>query len=112
MGAAGCAAQAGHAVPLVTLHKLADLVKPTDARRKALENIDMIAQGAVDATRTYMNKNGDENTVETPDWGNALKAQIAGLEVLGLTAESGDAKPATESPVARILAAVPKVKGQ
>lgn len=94
-------------MPLVTLHPLADLVSPTDRRRKALENIDRIAQGAVDTTRTYMNKNGDEITIEVPDWSNALKAQIAGAALLGLTCEV-ETKPATDSPIKRILAAVPK----
>lgn len=95
-------------MPLVTLHPLADLVPATDRRRKALENIDRIAQGAIDTTRTYMNKNGDEMTIEAPDWSNALKAQIAGAALLGLTCEVGQDKPATDRPLDRILKAVPK----
>ena len=98
-------------VPLVTLHRLADLVPANDRRRKALENIDKIAQGAVDTTRTYMNKNGDELTVEVPDWTNALKAQMAGAALLGLTGDVEVEKVATDSPIKRILAAVPKAGG-
>lgn len=67
----------------------------------------MIAQGAVDTTRSYMNKNGDELTVETPDWGNALKAQTAGATLLGL-AEATEQPQPSETPMKRILAAVPK----
>ena len=98
-------------MPLVTLHRLADLVSATDRRRKALENIDRIAQGAIDTTRTYMNKNGDEMTIEAPDWSNALKAQMAGAALLGLTGDVEVEKVATDSPIKRILAAVPKTGG-
>ena len=95
-------------MPLVTLHRLALLVSEKDPRRKYLENLDMLAQGAVDATRTYMNKHGDESVVETPDWNAALKAQVAAAAVL----LDAPALEATVSPsITRIMAALPKATG-
>ena len=94
------------------LNRLAELVSTSDKRRRVLENIDAIAQDAMDAEQTYVNKHGDAVTVEAPQYSVALKAQEVAARVLGLHAEDGEKdKPATDSPIKRILAAVPKAGG-
>ena len=93
------------------LNRLAELVSTTDKRRRVLENIDAIAQDAMDAEQTYVNKRGDAVTVEAPQYSVALKAQEVAARVLGLNAEELDKAAPTDSPIKRILAAVPKAGG-
>lgn len=95
------------------LNRLAELAGKNQDLRRVLENVDLIAQAALDAEATYVNKKGDAVTVEAPQWAVALKAQQIAASLLGLDATDGAGKQqaSAESPVARILAAVPKAGG-
>ena len=64
------------------LNRIALLVPETDERRLLLEDLDTIAQAAVDLTQTYINKHGDEVTVAKPELQTALKARIAQAAML------------------------------
>lgn len=93
------------------LNRLADLAGTDQKLRRVLENVDLIAQGAIDTEQTYVNKKGDAVTAEAPQWHVALAAQKLAGQLLGLGAAEPDDKDrssAAESPVKRILAAVPK----
>jgi len=80
-----------------------------------LENIDLIAQLALDAEQTYVNKRGETVTFESPQWSVVLNATKLAATLLGLDAEpgTGTQQGAAESPVERIkrLAVVPKGGG-
>ena len=96
------------------LNRLADLCPSSDGnRRRVLENIDLIAQLALDAEQTYVNKRGEPVTFEAPQWSVVLNAQKLAANLLGLDTEPKDKdKPnAADSPVKRILAAVPAKAG-
>lgn len=102
----------------IVLETLADLVPETDRRRrKVLSNLDKIAQGAIDAVRTYTNKHGEEFTIPQPDWNVAVKAMESAKMLLGLSAVPEQAtQDAEESPTERIkrkaeLALVANVTG-
>ena len=99
----------------VILEPLAELVPESDMkRRKVLANLDKIAQGALDAIRTYTNKHGEDCVVPQPDWNVAVKAMESAKVLLGLDANPDAAKQpgAQDGPVARIMAVVPKAGGQ
>jgi hypothetical protein len=93
----------------IVLRKVAELVTESDKRRRILENIDRIAQGALDHVRSYTNKKGDEVTVEQPDWNVAIKCMESATQLLGLdaTETTGTQQAGQQGAVARILAAVP-----
>ena len=95
----------------VVLEPLAELVPESDVkRRKVMTNLDRIAQGALDAVRSYTNKHGEECSIPQPDWNVAVKAMESAKVLLGLDADPST-KPsdsAAESPVKRIMAVVPK----
>lgn len=98
----------------VILEPLAELVPESDKkRRRVLTNLDRIAQGALDAVRTYTNKHGEECSIPQPDWNVAVKAMESAKVLLGLTDPEASKQPdaGAESPVKRILAAVPKQGG-
>lgn len=79
-----------------------------------LENVDVVAQEALDAQATYVTKRGDTVTVEAPQWAVVLNAQKLAAQLLGLANEREEQpKQAGESPVERIkrLAVVPKQGG-
>jgi hypothetical protein len=80
------------------LNRLAELVPTSDKRRRVLENIDVIAQEAIDAQATYVNKKGDAVTADAPQWAVALKAQQLAAQLLGLDAQTGTEKPADGQP--------------
>lgn len=95
------------------LNRLADLVSEKDPERKrVLENVDLIAQGALEAEMTYVNKKGDAVTVEAPQWAIALKAQQVAAGILGIS-EADAKKAATGTPGTEpVVAAILKVVGQ
>ena len=96
------------------LNRLAELCPSSDPnRRRVLENIDLVAQLALDAEQTYVNKRGETVTFESPQWAVVLNAQKLAAQLLGLGADP-NAKPepnGAQSPVQRILAAVPSKAG-
>ena len=103
----------------VVLRKLADLVPESDdRRRRVLENLDKLAQGAIDAERTYTNKYGEDHTVPQPDWNVAVKAMESACRLLGLEAarapesaaagQDGPIVAAIRDEAGRALRAVPK----
>lgn len=84
----------------IVLEQLADLVPESDTkRRRVLSNLDKIAQGAIDAVRSYTNKHGDELSVPQPDWNVAVKAMESAKVLLGL-AEASSAQPEQQGPTA------------
>lgn len=95
------------------LNRLAELAKGgSNELKRVLENVDLIAQEALDATTTYVNKKGEAITFESPQWNVALQAQKLAAQLLGLDAKSSDAEPAKEAgPVARIMAVRPTGSG-
>jgi len=93
------------------LNRLAELAKGKGDLQRVLENVDVIAQEALDATTTYVNKKGEAVTFESPNWPTVLQAQKLAAQLLGLL----DAKPGADgttekpsAPVERIMRAVPK----
>lgn len=86
----------------IVLEPLAELVAESDKRRrKILTNLDRIAQGALDASRSYTNKHGEESVIPQPDWNVAVKAMESAKVILGLGLQ--DSPPAgTETAVERM----------
>ncbi len=66
------------------LNRLADQAGSNQKLRRVRENIDAIAQAAVDHEATYVNKKGDAVTAPAPQWHIALSAQKSAAQLLGL----------------------------
>ncbi len=71
----------------VELAKLADLVERDDPRRRVLENLDAIAQMAIDAEGSFMGK-----SYPAPELQTAIKAQIAMAAILSPEFEKSKAR--------------------
>ncbi len=70
------------------LNRLAEQAGVNVKLRRVLENVDLVAQAAIDAEMTYVTKKGDVVTVAAPQWSVALNAQKLAAQLLGL---EGDA---------------------
>ncbi len=92
------------------LNRLAELAAGKGDLQRVLENVDVIAQEALDATTTYVNKKGDAVTYESPNWNAVLGAQKLAAQLLGLLEQSDKKKPdenaGKESAVVRAIRAV------
>jgi len=75
------------------LNRLAELAKGKGDLQRVLENVDVIAQEALDATTTYVNKKGQAVTYESPNWATVLQAQKLAAQLLGLLDQSDKKKP-------------------
>lgn len=94
--------------PVIQLNLLAEMVPESDRRRKILENLDRIAAGALGARRSYTNKRGQEMSIPQPDFNVAVKAMESAKVLLGLVSEPAAEPQQGDTPMKRILAAVPK----
>jgi hypothetical protein len=92
------------------LNRLSELAKGKPELQRVVENLDLVAQEALDATTTYVNKKGEAMTYESPNWNAVLGAQRLAAQLLGLDAQPGAETKQESQPVARILAAVPAPK--
>ncbi len=90
------------------LNRLSELAKGRGELQRVLENVDLIAQEALDATTTYVNKKGEAVTFESPQLGVALKAQEVAAKLLG---RGVDASPETK-PAGQESAVVAAIRGE
>src|SRR3990167_11501911 len=75
------------------LNRLAELAGSNAPLRRVLENVDLLAQEAIDAEMTYVTKRGDAMTVPAPQWHVALAAQKLSAQLLGLDAAPDAKRP-------------------
>ncbi len=78
------------------LNRLSELAKGKPELQRVVENLDLIAQEALDATTTYVNKKGDAVTYESPNWATVLQAQKLAAQLLGLLDQGDKKKPEGE----------------
>ncbi len=84
------------------LNRLAELAGENRELRRLLENLDLIAQAAVDNESTYVNKKGDAVTAPAPQWAVVLNAQKLAAQLLGLTEPEVDEKGKDKGSIASV----------